>query len=206
MSTVGMDLSTIFGNGGIQRYAWELLEHLVRLEERPDLFILTRSKKIDLIRQAVGNSDRVQISGGMPHPLALGDSLRSLTNLYKGLVWKRHLRDVDLVHFHEVSIYTPAAGRHVTTVHDLFPLQEEIPVPDSMRSSWTRLAGQVVRTADRILAPSEYTRSIIGQLFPDDVHRVRVTPLAASDRFVPSELDRPYHEPYFVWIGRLDPR
>ena len=206
MSVVGMDLSTIFGTGGIQTYAWELLAHMVPLEQRPDLYLLTRSNRIEQVRAVTGTTPSVTIHGGMPHPLALGTALRGLTQAYKGLLWRKHRSSVDLVHFHEVSIYQPTAGRHVTTVHDLFPLQEEVPVPPVMRKQWVGMAMEVLQSAERILVPSSYTKSVIRQVLPEVEERVRVTPLAASDRFLPSDQGRPIAEPYLVWIGRLDPR
>jgi len=206
MSTVGMDLSTIFGRGGIQTYAWELLKHLAPIPDRPDLLILTRKRRIAEIEAAVGSTTGIAIEGAMPHPLALGQALRPVVQAYKSVVWKRYQEMVDLVHFHEVAIQRPTTALQVTTVHDLFPMQPEIPVDQSLRTSWGDMAERVVNAAARVIVPSEYTKGIIGDFFPDALDRVRVTPLAASDRFLPSPLARPIPEPYLVWIGRLDPR
>lgn len=203
---VGFDVSTAFGTGGIQTYLWELLEHIVPIRHRPDLVLLTRTSRMPVALERFGDVPGWQQIGGMPHPLMLGRHFRWLTESYKDLIWRARQREIDLIHFHEVSVARRLSTPMVITVHDLFPMQEEIPVPSGMRVKWTRHAERMIPLASRLIVPSNYVRATLAEHFPEVTDRIRVTPLAASDRFVPSTLERPLEQPYVLWIGRIDPR
>jgi len=203
---VGFDISTSFGKGGIQTYLWELLEHMVPLSDRPALTLLTRTRRMNVALERLGGHPGWQQIGGMPHPLMLGRRLRWVTELYKDRIWRSQRGTLDLVHFHEVGVARSITTPYVVTVHDLFPMQEEIPVPANMRAKWTQQAERVIPAAQRVIVPSEYVRTTIAERFPSVTERIRVTPLAASDRFSQSTLGRPLAHPYVLWIGRIDPR
>lgn len=204
--TIGYDLSMVFGAGGIQRYARELVSHIVALDQPFDYRILTRSSKESEIRKIVG-SNRSDIRPVLPHELALGPLFKGVTRKIIERQWARHMSDVDLVHFHEGGRWFPRVKRFVVTIHDLFPLDENIEVYHNLRASFPTVVSAMVDNAARIIVPSEYVRQTFSTYFPDSADIISVIPLAAGDDFAPSQaVPSTVKGPYLLWVGRLDPR
>ncbi|MBI2793332.1 MAG: glycosyltransferase family 4 protein [Ignavibacteria bacterium] len=204
--TIGYDLSMVFGAGGIQRYARELVSHIVALDQPFDFRILTRSSKENEIRKIAGSS-RSDIRPVLPHELALGPLLKGVTRKMIARQWARHMSDVDLVHYHEGGRWFPSVKRFVVTIHDLFPLDESIEVYHNLRASFPKVVSAMVEHAEHIIVPSEYVKQTFSTYFPNAASPISVIPLAAGDDFAPlHSAPSTVKGPYLLWVGRLDPR
>lgn len=196
----------VFGAGGIQRYARELVSHMVALDQPFDFRILTRSSKEKEIRKIAG-SHRSDIRPVLPHELALGPLLRGVTQQLISRQWVRHMNDVDLVHLHEGGRWLPPVKRFVVTIHDLFPLDESIEVYHSLRKDFPKMITAMVRHSEHIIVPSEYVKATFNTYFPGVAKSISVIPLAAGDDFEPLlSVPASVKGPYLLWVGRLDPR
>lgn len=207
MKSIGYDLSSVFQQSGIAVYARELVRHMVRIEDRPDMTFVVRHKQAEKVRALIGDAERWSLRGVLPSALMLGEYGRPITQLFMDHQWRKLRKEIDLVHFHEGGRTLPPVNTSVVTVHDLFPLDPSIPCPASLRESFKRQVVVMMHHAARILTPSEYVKSEITRLFPPYADKIRVTPLAASDQFVPSTEGHPFEgQPYLLWIGRIDER
>lgn len=204
--TIGFDLSMVFGAGGIQRYARELVSHIIALDQPFDVRILTRHSKENEIRKLAG-SVHSDIRPVLPHELALGPLLKSLTHRLISRQWTVNMSDVDLVHFHEGGRWMPPVNRFVVTIHDLFPLDNTIEVYQNLRKSFPLHVTPMVTRAEHIIVPSIYVKEMFRTYYPDAIDKISVIPLAAGDDFQPAlSVPSPIKGPYLLWTGRLDAR
>ncbi len=85
---------------------------------------------------------------------------------------------------HALHFPTPAPAVHplVVTIQDLTPLAVPGVMPSLLRRAvYRRSIRRAVRTADRILTPSEYSASDVVRFFPEAAGRITPVLLAADD-------------------------
>ena len=94
----------------------------------------------------------------------------------------------------------------VLTIHDLSPWRnpEWHPGPNRVRSRTPWLIR--LHRASRILTVSEAVRREVISHFGVPSDLVRAVPLAASNRFRPTDAMEPRATPYFLYVGTLEPR
>lgn len=211
---IGFDASGIFGHGGIDRYARELMRHVVTLDTRNSYVALTRTRCEEQTRDVVENRKNVEIRTGLPHDLMLGPHLTSITRMMQTRVWRKTMSDVDLVHFTSQWRWLPPVKRFIVTVHDLFPLTMPNLVSEQQRDEFTRYLDQLVKRAALILTPSHFVERTIAKRYPEYATRIRTTPLAAGAEFVQTRISHELltriglgkDDVFLLFIGRVDER
>lgn len=192
-------------NGGVGVYVYQLVSHLLTLDQLNQYF---------LIRVGEGQLDIYR------HPRAQSTFLpRTYLNraaAVLGGAYSRQVRDLklDLVHFPNMfgGGLLRAPAKQIATVHDLTPLTIPSTHPRS-RVIATRIAiGHAVRTADRVIVPSNATaRDLIDRslapserivCIPEGVNplmrRVSPTPEFAARYGIT--------KPFILTVGVLEPR
>jgi glycosyltransferase involved in cell wall biosynthesis len=188
--------------GGIARYSLLLAAALRR--QAPELRLsLLRAARPKLAAERVDEVPVIRALTPPHHPL------EQLT-LPLELLRSRP----DLVHSTDFIVPTRRRWRAVATVHDLGFLRfPETLTPDSRR--YYGQIGATVRSADRIIAPSEATRQDLLELVGADPSRIRVVHEAADPRFSPvtdqATLDAACQRlgvsrPFILFVGSFEPR
>jgi glycosyltransferase involved in cell wall biosynthesis len=112
----------------------------------------------------------------------------------------------DLCHY--TNFLAPISERrpYVVTIHDMGLEALRGCHPLAKRIYTRNLVPRVARGARLIITNSEYSKwEIVRWLgIPED--RIRVTPLAASPEFRPGQLPSAPYNPYFLFVGNLEPR
>jgi glycosyltransferase involved in cell wall biosynthesis len=90
--------------------------------------------------------------------------------------------------FHGLSNFLPLGLRcpSVVTIHDLSYYVEPERCPFVRRQYWYAMTAHAVRTATRIITPSQNTQRDIERFFPDYASKVRVVPSGVHRRFQPN--------------------
>ncbi len=120
-----------------------------------------------------------------------------------GLAAALREREADLFHGVDFAVpYIPVC-RSVMTVHDLSPWK----LPDAHNQRVRERAGWLLRlrVPTMIHTPSVAVREELIQHFDWPEERVVAIPLAAAERFAPSER-RVYERPYVLSVATLEPR
>jgi glycosyltransferase involved in cell wall biosynthesis len=112
----------------------------------------------------------------------------------------------DLCHYTNFLAPISESRPYVVTIHDmgLEVLRHAHPV--AKRLYTRRLVPRVARRARLIITNSEYSKWEIVRHLGISEDRIRVTPLAASREFVPTASGRRSGNPYFLYVGNLEPR
>mgnify|MGYP001060769793 CR=1 FL=1 len=212
---VGFDATNILGHSGIRTYTRELV--LALASEFPEdefvLFTTFSSSKKTPLQKFFGGYPNITITGGLPHPRMLGDSLRRVTELTESIAWWIHEVKLDFVHLTD-PYGTPALpGSFVATINDIFPITEEEYHGSDLSRKYILRTPVLLKKAHAIITPTAYVKEVLResyQSFPVDIVPVHD---AASESFrhVPpdEEVLSGYglsRNSYFLFIGRVDPR
>lgn len=212
---VGFDATNILGHSGIRTYTRELV--LALAYEFPDdefvLFTTFSSSKKAPLQKFFGEHPNITITGGLPHPRMLGDSLRRVTVLTESIAWRIHGVKLDFVHLTD-PYGTPALpGSFVATINDIFPITEEEYHGTDLSRKYILRTPILLKKARAIITPSAYVKRVLRNRYPS--LPVNIVPVhdAASESFrqVPpdEEVLSGYglaRNAYFLFIGRVDPR
>ena len=118
------------------------------------------------------------------------------------------LNEFDVVHCPTARV--PFRGkpraRTIITIHDLVPLAVPETHQLTYRVYFRFVLPRAIARFDEIVASSESTRSDLQRFYGIDEARVRVVPLACGWRPVPLAAVVVEKEPYFLWVGTLEPR
>lgn len=191
---------------GIGYYTRHLLEALSALPEAPELVGFASG-------MAPPQLDRLSL----PHRW-LPMPTRALYQLWNTIKWPRAdqlLRGIQI--YHGVNYVLPplkkAAG--VLTIHDLsFLIQPEWSSPKIV-APFCKAVTHHARKADRIIVPSEATKTDAMRLLHLPEEKLRVIPLAGDPTFVPlcrEDAEKTLQEKlgisgdYFLCVGTLEPR
>lgn len=184
---------------GIGRYTESLLRRLVTSGHQ---WFLYSDREIS---PRFAFDDHVQVRQGRARP----GSPQSL--IYSQLVFPRWARgdcvDVFWSPRHHLPLQLPRGIARVVTVHDLVWKR----FPQTMRRfNWLLervLMAPSLQRADSIIAVSEFTRGEIAALYPDVALRCAVVHEAAEPERTHFENTIPLpREPYFLFVGTLEPR
>lgn len=180
-------------SGGLARYVTELSLALAR-EFCDDTYILLSDQKF-------------QLPGGAPANLIAGpESAHDKRWWLRGV--RRAMAATRAQVFHGTNFEVPYLGSTpaILTIHDLSPWRDP---------AWHSGADRVrqrtpwlirLRRAQLILTVSEAVRQEILNYFGVPAERVRAIPLAASEAFRPVAGDAWPLQPYFLFVGTLEPR
>lgn len=211
---IGFDATGVFGHIGIDRYAREVIRHVVALDTRNEYVALTRTSCEQPIRALVSGGKNVEVRIGMPHDLMLGPMFSFVTRQLQKRVWRTKMSDVDLVHLTSHCRWMPPMNRFVVMVHDLFPLLLDNYWDDARVEKFTRELDILVDNASMLLAPSHYVEKTIAERYPQHAARIRTTPLAAGADFKPTPISAELlsltglarNDRYLLFVGRVDDR
>ncbi len=209
---VAFDASAILGRSGIERYSRELIRALLACDDNVVATLITSKGEQSALQTFLGDSSRVSIRNVLSHERLLGAPFRRLMRMIQRRQWDIAAAGVDLVHILGPQKVLPHARPLVVTIHDLFPMYDAMGIEGALKSRFPRRIARQLRAASAVLCPSAYVASTIREYFPWYTGAIHVTPLAASDAFVPTELEattRQQYEldrPYLLFIGRLDGR
>lgn len=211
---IGFDASGILGQGGVDRYARELLRHVVQLDTKNTYTLLTRKRCAHEIQDLVAAGTNVEIRAKLPHHLMLGPNLAFVTRQIQKRIWRDVMSDVDLVHLTSQWRWLPPVRRLILTVHDLFPLYMNDIAHARHRKEYTQYVDTLVNRASMLLTPSDYVAETVAERYPKFASRIRTTPLAAGDEFkqTPSTEELrtragiTHDTPYLLFVGRVDDR
>lgn len=178
-------------SGGLRRYVEEL--SLALAQNYPgDKFTLLSDQPFLLPVDSPGNLEAVT----KPGPRYWSWGIRSA------------LRELKADVFHGTNFEVPYLGRTpaVLTIHDLSPWKNAEWHGDAarvrQRTPWLVRLGR----AKLILTVSEALGREIGAHFGVSAEKIRVAPLAASDIFRPVPDAGAPAQPYFLFVGTLEPR
>lgn len=209
---VAFDAGAILGRSGIERYSRELIRALITCDDDVIATLITHAGEQPELQAFFGRSDRVSIRNVLSHERLLGAPFRRVMRVIQRRQWDRAAQGVDLVHILGPQKVLPHTRPLVVTIHDLFPMYDAMGIEGTLKSKFPRRIARQLRSASAVMCPSAYVASTIRVHFPWYTGAIHVTPLAAGDAFVPTELDVSTRQhfglerPYLLFIGRLDGR
>ena len=112
----------------------------------------------------------------------------------------------DLCHYTNFLAPITESRPYVVTIHDMGLEALRGCHPLAKRLYTRNLIPKVARGARLVLANSEYSKWEIVRWLGISEDRIRVTPLAASPEFRPGQAPAVPHNPYFLYVGNLEPR
>jgi glycosyltransferase involved in cell wall biosynthesis len=112
----------------------------------------------------------------------------------------------DLCHYTNFLAPIRQTQPYVVTVHDMGLESLRGSHPLAKRLYTRNLVPLVARGARLILTNSEYSKWEIVRCLGISEDRIRVTPLAASAEFRPGRQPPATRQPYFLFVGNLEPR
>ena len=202
---IAFDATVVHGQkSGVGYYTQELLRALVRLETPDEYFVFSHRP---LSSDVVAPVDGVRLSDRRFCPV------RALY-LHAMLPGLLNQENPDLVHYTNFLAPIGESRPYVLTVHDMSLERLRGHHPIGKRIYTRRLIPHTARRARLILTNSEFSKWDIVRFLGIPEDRIRVTPLAASELFTPTEarvrarvlgkyrLDRPY----CLYVGNIEPR
>lgn len=209
---IAFDASAIMGRSGIERYSRELIRALLNANSGIVATLITGKGSRQELECFLEYRDQVRVCNVLVGERLLGGPMRRLMRMVQRLQWDAAVGDVDLVHILGPQKVLPNKRPLVVTIHDLFPMYEQMGIEGQLRSRFPRRIARQLRAASAVMCPSAYVASTVRECFPWYNGPVSVTPLAAGDEFAPrvmSEATRRrfgIDRPYLVFIGRIDGR
>jgi len=213
---VAFDASTVSGYSGIQTYTRKLIGTMIRSfpEDRIVLLSTFSAKRERRLLDLFGRAPNVEVRRAVLHPRALGNSLRRLTLLLRGLQLGIAARGADVLHLTQPYRERVAARNIVITAHDLFPLVLGDYRREAVLGEFRRNSCRMLRGAVGVIVYTRYVRDQIESVFPGVVRRFRIIPAAADESFRPAAGEPFLHLPegsrppagYFVYVGAAYPR
>ena len=188
---------------GIGRYIEYLLKYLNQMAKPSDSFILYLRKPL---------SDSLQLSNAFKIEV-VEPELTGL--LWENFVLPRHAKDVDVLFCPSYTVPLTYQGRCVVATHSLNEAQSGThPWWYGLTyTPWYRLSAQ---KADRVIVPSQSTKSDIQEHYGIPAHKIDVIPEGVDDSFRPIEdadlLRRTRQRyfgsdrPYILFVGKLSQR
>lgn len=202
---IGMKVSPLSVlKAGIPNYIVNLLYALAEIDEKNDYFLYT-NRDIDIDLKLPGNFKIIKVTNPSPH----------FQMWYQvGLPLRLKQDGIDLFHdpVYPLPFYLPVPG--VITIHDL-----TIYTHPSLHSARASIAGKLIplhlRKAKHIITDSDYTASVLRELFPRTAEKTTVIHLGVSSEFrtgIPFDtletVSNKYKlsSPFFLFLGTMEPR
>lgn len=223
---IGIDVTPLaVGKGGVPKYTWELVRHLLERGRDHEYHLVNVSRSPTPLLPALGESARVRLlskgSWGLVFllsrklPLPVQALTRSMETLLTGTSLESHLRGLDLFHSSDVLQWDARPGRNIITMFDittvLFP---QFHTPANIRIHRRKIAF-ARDVADTLIAISRSTKNDlinhcgisaekIRVIYPGCDHALfHVYPEAETERVLAAYQLRPG---YILHVGTLEPR
>ncbi|HXF04837.1 MAG TPA: glycosyltransferase family 1 protein [Blastocatellia bacterium] len=223
---IGIDVTPLaVGKGGVPKYTWELVRHLLAHGHNHEYHLVNVSRLPSPSLQDLGGPPRVHFlskgSWGLVFllsrklPLPLQAVTRWMETLLTGTSLESHLRGLDLFHSSDVLQWDARPGRNIITMFDittvLFP---QFHTPANIRIHQRKIAF-ARDIADTIIAISHSTKNDlvnhcgipaekIRVIYPGCDHALfHVYPEAETERVLATYQLRPG---YILHVGTLEPR
>jgi glycosyltransferase involved in cell wall biosynthesis len=209
---IAYDAILLLGRSGIERYARELIKHVAVLSDEYQLQLVSGVEYGGATQEYFRGYGNIKAHSVIPHERRLGAPLRLVMRALQKRAFTRAIRGSDVVHILGPTKFVPNGVPLVATIHDLFPMDPSMGLSSEMRRRFPARVMRQLRSASAIVCPSTYVAGTIRETFPWYTGPIAVTPLAASDAFVPTELSdsvRKRHgirDRFVLFVGRVDPR
>ncbi|HBB24750.1 MAG TPA: hypothetical protein DCZ59_00635 [Bacteroidetes bacterium] len=209
---IAFDASTILGRSGIERYSRELINALLRTQADLTCTLVVNEHDGCAVQQYFDLDRRVLVDDCLPNERRLGAPLRPLMRLVRQRKLSFAAQKADVVHLLSPGKIIPSKRPILTTIHDLFPMYPNMGIDGYLARRFPGRVRRHLAASSAIVCPSAYVAGTINEYFPACRLPITVTPLAASDEFVPTpmqdDMRNTYglHRPYVLFVGRVDPR
>jgi glycosyltransferase involved in cell wall biosynthesis len=190
---VAFDATVLHGRkSGIGYYCEELLRGMTALDHETDFFVFSHQPlQLEVPRVRYSQKPFCPIRAFYLHALLP----RILDR-----------EQPDLCHYTNFLAPFRESRPYVVTVHDMGLEALRGCHPLAKRLYTRNLIPGVARGARLVLTNSEYSKWEIVRWLGIPESRIRVTPLAASPDFHPADMPLPQANPYFLFVGNLEPR
>ncbi len=207
---VGLDITSLrHAMGGYERYVRSLLDEMCRLDDAPQMLVLTDRRYGPRL---VPDHRLVEVRAVRTLPTFLAKAVLQDQVALPRLVRRSGL---DVLHTPIFAGSARAPQPYVLTLHDVIPLR----MPDAFSRSaawyWRTILPRSVARADVVLTDSEFSRREIRERFRLAPERVLVAPLGVAPSFARVQ-DRPrlddvrrrYRLPdeFLLFVGIASPR
>ena len=209
---IAFNASAILGRSGIERYSRELIKGLLRIPEVDEVRLVVNDDDDGRVAEYIQSHAHARVIPCLPQESRYGKPLRRIMRVFRRGALTRSVQSADIVHLLEPGKIIPGTSPIVTTVHDLFPMMPEMGIRGQLARRFPKRVKKHLDASHAIMCPSAYVAGTIRDAFPWYTRPIHVTPLAASDEFVPTTLSAEVRErysiskPYIIFVGRIDPR
>ncbi len=209
---IAYDAILLLGRSGIERYSRELIKHVATSDDALTLRLISGTEFGGATKEYFRHLPNVETWPVIPYERALGAPLRLVMRTIQRRRFTQSVRDVDIVHMLGPTKFVPSGPPLVATIHDLFPMDPSFGLSADMQRRFPGRIERQLRVASAVVCPSSFVAGTIRETFPWYTGQIAVTPLAASDAFVPTTLSdhvRRKHaiqDRFLLFIGRVDPR
>jgi len=185
---------------GIQVYTREIIHALIQLDQQNEYFII-RPKKGQI--QASNVSEVIIPISSIP----LHQRIRQFTSIPKFI--QQNNIDIVIEPAHFGPFRLPKSIKTITVIHDLTPLL--FPHFHNKMSYWLHrlLLPNILKRADCVITNSEFTRSDVIKKYPfakDKTKAILLGTHIPEIKSVSTPKLMPKEEPYFLYMGTLEPR
>ena len=194
---IAFDATVLHGRkSGIGYYCEEVLRAMLALDHDTSFFVFSHQPLTLDLPHANG---RIRYSQNPFFPIRAV----YLHALLPGIL---NREQPDLCHY--TNFLAPIRGSrpYVVTIHDMGLESLRGCHPLAKRLYTRNLIPSVARGARLILTNSEYSKWEIVRWLGISEDLIRITPLAASAEFRPGQSPASTHNPYFLFVGNLEPR
>lgn len=182
------------------RYVDKLVESLGKLTPKFEIMVLTKSPRIQFMKQAAPNFRVLQ-----------SDYKEFSFSEQLGLLKQINSLQPDLVHFTMTQQPVRYKGKKVTTIHDLTTLRFENPAKNplvfrSKQLVYSRVVRKVAKQSTAIITPSKYVKQDVAQYANISLNKIAVT-YEAADKIssAPDPLLRLSGKQFIMYVGRATP-
>jgi glycosyltransferase involved in cell wall biosynthesis len=182
------------------RYVDKLIEHMHRLKPRHEIIVLTKSPRVEFLREIAPGFKIVRSNY---HEFGFSEQIGFLRQLKQ--------LSPDLVHFGMTQQPVLYKGWAVTTIHDLTTLRFDNPAKNKLvfsfkRQVYARLIKRVAKKSVYIITPSTYVKHDVAQYAKINPGKIFVTYEAADRITAPAKkVPRVAGKQFIMYVGRALP-
>lgn len=179
------------------RYIDKLIEHLSKLHPSHEFVILTRSSRVEFIRQIAPNFEVVEC-----------DYREATFGEQYGLVWQLYGLRLDLIHFGMPQQPLLFFGQSTTTIHDLTTARFTNPSKNWLvfkfkQQVYKGLIRVVARKSRHLITVSDWTRSDLAHFAKVPFAKITTTHLAADlITTEPEAITKLKGQRFLLYVGR----
>jgi alpha-1,3-rhamnosyl/mannosyltransferase len=212
MIKIAFDANDIYGHSGIETYTRELIANLAKLYKEDEFFLFTSKEDLGNLKD-VFSSDNLIVKQNLWNKYAFGNPLQSFTGFLNNRIFSKNNQDYDLVHQTNQFFMLNNINNLVVTIHDLIPFHTSL-YSKSEGLNYKKNIDYIMNHAKIVFVPSKAVKNDIEEHYPGFMHKVIITPEAASCIFYPRQFSEktlikynlPKDMKYFLFVGRMERR